>query len=131
MEITRTRPDTERGPEQWFTGAVYIDPIALPDGDSRLRALSVHFSPGARTAWHTHPIGQVLYVVEGVGRAARRGGPVETIRAGDTVRFAPGEEHWHGAAPGSFMTHLALQQTAEDGTHADWLEHVTDADYGG
>ena len=131
MQISRTSPDTKRGPEEWFTGAVHIDSIALPEGSSRLRALSVHFAPGARTAWHTHPVGQVLRVVEGEGRAARRGGPVETIRAGDTVRFEPGEEHWHGAAPGSFMTHLALQEVDADGADATWLELVTDAEYEG
>ena len=131
MQISRTSPDTKRGPEEWFSGAVHIDFIALPEGSSRLRALSVHFPPGARTAWHTHPVGQVLHVVEGEGRAARRGGPVETIRAGDTIRFEPGEEHWHGAAPASFMTHLALQEVDANGADATWLELVTDAEYEG
>jgi quercetin dioxygenase-like cupin family protein len=89
----------------------------------------VHFTPGARTAWHTHPNGQTIFVLEGVGLCQRRGGPVETIRAGDRVLFEPGEEHWHGAAPDCFMTHLALQQPDEAGTTATWGEHVTDAEY--
>jgi quercetin dioxygenase-like cupin family protein len=129
MEIIRTPAETKQGPADWFTGTVWLDAIALPEGASRLRALSVHFHPGARTAWHTHPVGQVLRVLEGAGRAGRRGGPVEEIRAGDTVRFAPGEEHWHGAAPGHFMTHLALQEVDDAGADAVWLEHVTDAEY--
>jgi quercetin dioxygenase-like cupin family protein len=130
MEISRTRPESQRGPADWFTGEVWLDAIdpgaPLP---SRMRALSVHFSPGARTAWHTHPFGQVLYVVEGVGRAQAEGGPVQEIRAGDTVRFAANESHWHGASPGTFMTHLALQEADDQGVAADWGEQVSDADY--
>jgi quercetin dioxygenase-like cupin family protein len=94
-----------------------------------MRALSVHFSPGARTAWHRHPFGQVLHVVEGVGRAQGRGGPIEQVRAGDTIRFEADEEHWHGAAPATFMTHLALQEADDEGVPAYWGEQVSDEEY--
>ena len=130
MEITRNSIETGRGPAEWFTGAVYIDAVATPSGDSRLSANSVHFTPGARTAWHTHPNGQTIYVLEGVGRAQRRGGPVEAIRPGDRVFFEPGEEHWHGSAPDRFMTHLAMLEVDDQGHNATWGEHVTDAEYG-
>ncbi|GCD47329.1 cupin domain-containing protein [Streptomyces paromomycinus] len=120
MEITRSRPDSQAGPAGHFTGTVWLDELASPPAPSRLRLFSVHFAPGARTAWHRHPHGQVLHVTEGVGLVQRRGGPVEGIRAGDTVWTAPGEWHWHGAAPGTFMTHLALVEAAEDGTTTDW-----------
>ena len=129
MEITRTHPETRPGPAEWFTGQVWIDDIAAPPPPSRLHIVSVHFTPGARTAWHTHPLGQVLHVTEGAGLAQRRGAPAEVIRAGDTVRFAPGEEHWHGAAPDHFMTHLALHEHAEDGIATHWLTHVTHDEY--
>jgi quercetin dioxygenase-like cupin family protein len=131
MEITRTRPETKPGPAEWFTGQVLLDEIAAAPAPSRLRAYSVHFGPGARTAWHTHPLGQVIHVTEGAGVVQRRGGPVEEIRAGDTVRFDPAEDHWHGAAPGHFMTHLALNEAGDDGANADWGAHVTDEEYGG
>ena len=124
---TASRPDEGRA--DWFTGAVYIDAVATPAGPSRLSASSVHFTPGARTAWHTHPNGQTIYVLEGVGRAQRRGGPVEVIRPGDRVFFEPGEEHWHGAAPDRFMTHLAMLEVDDDGNSATWGEHVTDEEY--
>jgi quercetin dioxygenase-like cupin family protein len=130
MEITTNSMETKPGPADWFTGAVYIDTVAAPSGGSRLSASSVHFTPGARTAWHTHPNGQTIYVLEGVGRAQRRGGPVETIRPGDRVFFEPGEEHWHGAAPDRFMTHLAMIEVGDDGSSATWLDHVTDEEYG-
>jgi quercetin dioxygenase-like cupin family protein len=130
MEITRNGAETARGPSEWFTGAVFIDAVAAPAGASRLSASSVHFTPGARTAWHTHPNGQTIYVLEGVGRAQRRGGPVEEIRAGDRVFFEPGEEHWHGAAPDRFMTHLAMLDVDEEGSSASWGAHVTDEEYG-
>jgi quercetin dioxygenase-like cupin family protein len=130
MEITTNGMETKPGPADWFTGAVYIDTVAAPSGGSRLSASSVHFTPGARTAWHTHPNGQTIYVLEGVGRAQRRGGPVETIRPGDRVFFEPGEEHWHGAAPDRFMTHLAMIEVGDDGSSATWLDHVTDEEYG-
>jgi quercetin dioxygenase-like cupin family protein len=130
MEITRTPPPTKRGPAEWFTGDVYIDEVATPPEPLHFRAVSVHFTPGARTAWHTHPVGQVLYVTEGVGLAQRRGGPVEVIRAGDRVLFAPGEDHWHGASPEWFMTHLAMHEADDEGVAAVWGDHVTDEEYG-
>jgi quercetin dioxygenase-like cupin family protein len=130
MQITRIGTDTNQGPGEWFTGAVFIDPVAAPSGSSRLSAISVHFTPGARTAWHTHPNGQTIYVLEGVGFAQRRGGPIEVIRPGDRVFFEPGEDHWHGAAPGRFMTHLAMVQVDDEGTSATWGDHVTDEEYG-
>ncbi len=129
MEIIRSRPQTTSPPPEWFTGRVFIDQIAPTDTPSRLRAYRVHFTPGARTAWHTHPHGQVIHVTEGVGLAQRRGGPVEQIRAGDSVRFEPGEDHWHGADAAHFMTHLALHEAGEDGVDAEWGEQVTDAEY--
>jgi quercetin dioxygenase-like cupin family protein len=130
MQLTRSGVETARGSADWFTGAVYIDTVASPSGPSRLSASSVHFTPGARTAWHTHPNGQTIYVLEGLGLAQRRGGQVEVIRPGDRVFFEPGEEHWHGAAPTRFMTHLALLQVDEDGNSATWGEHVSDEEYG-
>ena len=129
MQITRSATDTTLGPADWFTGAVYLDAVAAPSGPSRLAASSVHFTPGARTAWHRHPNGQTLYVTEGIGRAQRRGAPVEEIRPGDRVFFEPGEEHWHGAAPNRFMTHLAMQQADDEGNIVFWGEHVTDDEY--
>ena len=130
MEITRNGLATTPGPSEWFTGTVYLDPIAAPAAGSRASATSVHFTPGARTAWHTHPNGQTIFVVEGVGRAQRRDGPIEEIRPGDRVFFEPGEDHWHGAAPDRFMTHIAILQVDDDGQSATWGEHVTDEEYG-
>jgi len=130
MEITRNSLATAAGPEDWFTGSVYIDAVATPSDASRVSASSVHFTPGARTAWHTHPNGQTIYVLEGVGHAQRRGGSVEVIRPGDRVFFEPGEEHWHGAAATRFMTHIAIVQVDEAGTSATWGDHVTDEEYG-
>jgi quercetin dioxygenase-like cupin family protein len=129
MQITRNKLDTAAGPEDWFTGAVYIDPVATPSGASRISASSVHFTPGARTAWHTHPNGQTIWVLEGVGLAQRRGGPIEVIRPGDRVFFEPGEDHWHGAAPNRFMAHLAMLQVDEEGNPATWGDHVSDEEY--
>ena len=129
MQITRNGIDTNHGPSDWFTGAVYIDQVAAPEGSSRVQASSVHFTPGARTAWHTHPNGQTIYVTEGIGLAQHRGGPVEVIRPGDRVFFDPGEEHWHGAAPNRFMAHIAMVQVDDDGHPAAWGEHVTDEEY--
>ena len=120
MHITRNSIDTNAGPSEWFTGNVYVDTVATPSEQSRLSASSVHFTPGARTAWHTHPNGQTIYVLEGVGLAQRRGGPVEVIRPGDRVFFEPGEEHWHGAAPNRFMTHLAMLEVDDEGNSATW-----------
>jgi len=130
MQLTRNGTATVAGPADWFTGMVIIDTLAGPAGTSRLSASSVRFTPGARTAWHTHPNGQTIFVVEGVGRAQRRGGPVEEIRPGDRVFFEPGEEHWHGAAPDRFMTHIAMLDVDDEGRSADWGEHVTDEEYG-
>jgi quercetin dioxygenase-like cupin family protein len=129
MEITRNGPDTTSGPADWFTGAVLIDAIAAPSGESRIAAAVVHFAPGARTAWHTHPHGQTIWVTEGVGLCQRRGGPVEVIRPGDRVFFGPGEEHWHGATAARVMTHVAMQQADADGNVASWGDHVTDEEY--
>jgi quercetin dioxygenase-like cupin family protein len=129
MQVTRNGVETTPGPGEWFTGAVFIDAVAAPSGGSRLSASSVHFTPGARTAWHTHPNGQTIFVLEGVGLAQRRGGSVEVIRPGDRVFFEPGEEHWHGAAPSRFMTHLAMLEVGDDGNPAAWSDHVTDEEY--
>ena len=130
MKVTRIGLETSNGPADWFTGDVHIDAVAAPSGESHVSASLVHFAPGARTAWHTHPNGQTIFVVEGVGRAQRRGGPVEEIRPGDRVFFEPGEEHWHGAAPNRFMAHLAMLDVDAGGNAATWLDHVTDAEYG-
>ena len=108
---------------------VYIDAVAAPSGTSHADGELVHFTPGARTAWHTHPNGQTIFVLEGVGHAQRRGGPVEIIRPGDRVFFEPGEEHWHGAAATRFMAHLAMVQVDDEGNSATWLDHVTDDEY--
>ena|SRR5215472_12449637 len=129
MEITRNKLDTSSGPPDWFTGAVFIDSIAAPSDGSRIAAASVHFAPGARTARHTHPHGQTIWVTEGAGLCQRRGGPIETIGPGDRVFFEPGEDHWHGAAPTRFMTHIAMQQADEDGNVVTWGGHVTDDEY--
>ena len=120
---------TTKGSSEWFTGAVYVDTVASPADPSRLTASSVHFTLGARTAWHTHPNGQTIFVTEGVGLAQRRGGPVEVIRPGDRVFFEPGEDHWHGAAPTRFMTHIAMLDVDAKGNSATWADHVSDAEY--
>ena len=130
MRITRNGVETAQGPGEWFTGTVYLDAVASPSDRSRLSASKVHFPPGARTAWHTHPNGQTIYVTEGVGLAQRHGGPIEVIRPGDRVFFEPGEKHWHGAAPTCFMTHLALLEVDDEGSSASWGDHVTDEEYG-
>ena len=130
MQITRSSLETGKGPSEWFTGAVYLDPVATATEPSRVQAAMVHFTPGARTAWHTHPFGQTIYVTEGIGRCQREGGPVEEIRTGDRVYFEPGESHWHGASPTRLMTHLAIQQVDETGSPVAWGEHVTDREYG-
>ncbi|HEY7256176.1 MAG TPA: cupin domain-containing protein [Solirubrobacterales bacterium] len=130
MEITRNSVETMAGPREWFTGAVYIDTVAEAAGASRLAAAAVHFTPGARTAWHTHPNGQTLFVTEGVGRCQVRGGPIEVIRPGDRIFFEPGEDHWHGAAPDRFMTHIAMHQLDDEDNAVNWGEPVTDEEYG-
>ena len=129
MQITRngSRP-SDAGPAAYFTGRVRRDPIIEAPAPARVAAASVTFEPGARTAWHTHPLGQTLVVTAGLGRAATRGGTVEELRPGDVVWFAPGEEHWHGAGPETAMSHIAIQEGL-DGRYADWLEQVSDADY--
>ncbi len=129
MEVTRNGVATTPGPGEWFTGTVFIDAVAAPSGGARLSVSSVHFTPGARTAWHTHPNGQTIFVTEGVGFAQRRGGPVEVIRPGDRVFFEPGEDHWHGATPDNFMTHLAMLEVDEEGINATWGDKVTDEEY--
>ena len=128
VAVSTNSSETAAGPADWFTGAVYIDAVATPSGSSRVTASSVHFTPGARTAWHTHPLGQTLIVTYGFGRVQREGGPIEEIRAGDIVWFPPGEKHWHGASPTTAMTHLALAEML-DGNVVEWMEHVTDEQY--
>lgn len=117
-----------KGPADYFTGNVTIEPVIEAAAPARVRAATVSFEAGARTAWHTHPLGQTLIVVSGLGWAQRDGGPVEEIRPGDVVWFAPGEKHWHGASASSAMTHIAIQE-ALDGKAVDWLEQVSDAQY--
>jgi quercetin dioxygenase-like cupin family protein len=129
MQITKNSLETAVGPSEWFTGTVLLDTIAVPSESSRIFALSVHFTPGARTAWHTHPHGQTLWVTEGIGLCQRRGGQIEVIRPGDRVFFEPGEDHWHGAAPTRFMTHVAMLEVDEQGNTADWGDHVSDEEY--
>ncbi len=129
MEIRRSGSQPSgRGPAEWFTGTVRIDPLFPVAAPARAAGNAVTFEPGARTAWHTHPLGQVLIVTAGAGRAQRDGGPVQEIRPGDVVVFAPGEKHWHGASPTTAMTHIAIQE-ALDGSFVEWLEHVSDAQY--
>jgi quercetin dioxygenase-like cupin family protein len=123
MELNRKRQDTGKGPAERFAGEVWIDEIGATEHTT---VMSVHFTPGARTAWHAHPHGQVLHVTEGAGLVQSRGDDREEIRAGDTVHAAPGEWHWHGAGPGTFMTHTAVQEGV-----TEWAEHVTDEDYRG
>jgi quercetin dioxygenase-like cupin family protein len=129
MEITRNSLDTARGPEDWFTGAVYIDAVATPGDGSRLSASSVHFTPGAHTHWHTHPNGQTIWVTEGVGLCQRRGGAIDVIRPGDRVFFEPGEDHWHGAAPNRLMTHIAMLDVDGEGNAATWGDRVSEEEY--
>jgi quercetin dioxygenase-like cupin family protein len=129
MQVTRNDLPTGLGPSDWFTGAVYIDTIASPSGGSRINASNVHFTPGARTAWHTHPHGQTVWVMEGVGYCQRRGGPIDVIRPGDRVFFEPGEEHWHGASPNRLMVHMAMLEVDDQGNPATWGDHVTDEEY--
>jgi quercetin dioxygenase-like cupin family protein len=129
MQITRSSLATTPGPADWFTGDVYIDTIAVPSPPSRTGSALVHFTPGARTAWHTHPLGQTIFVLEGIGRCQREGGPNEAIRPGDRVYFEPGENHWHGATPNRFMAHIAIQEADETGSPVTWGEHVSDQEY--
>jgi quercetin dioxygenase-like cupin family protein len=130
MEIKRNGTQTSiKGPADWFTGTVRIDPLFLQANEpARATGASVTFEPGARTAWHTHPLGQTLIVTSGCGLAQREGGPIETIRPGDVVWFEPGEKHWHGAGPSSAMTHIAIQETL-NGSSVAWMEKVSDNQY--
>ena len=131
MEIKRAGSQPpKQGPADWFTGTVHIDPLFQVTAPARAAGNAVTFGPGARTAWHTHPLGQTLIVTTGCGRAQREGGPIEEIRPGDVVWFPPGEKHWHGAAPTTAMTHLAIQESL-DGKAVDWLEKVSDEQYAG
>ena len=130
MDIKRNGSQpSNKGPADWFAGTVRIDPLFQPNGPARAAGACVTFEPGARTAWHTHPLGQTLIVTAGCGRAQRWGGPIEEIRPGDVVWFPPGEKHWHGAAPTTAMTHIAIQEQL-DGNLVEWLEQVTDQQYG-
>jgi len=129
MEIKRNGAQpSAKGPPDWFTGTVRIDPLFSPNDSRRAAAAAVTFEPGARTAWHTHPLGQTLIVNAGCGRVQRQGGPIEEIRPGDVVWFPPGEKHWHGAAPTTAMTHIAIQEQL-DGKVVDWMEKVSDEQY--
>ncbi|MGO6678308.1 (R)-mandelonitrile lyase [Rhizobium leguminosarum] len=131
MEIKRSGSQpSAKGPADWFTGSVRVDPLFAVTSPARAAGASVTFEPGARTAWHTHPLGQTLIVTSGFGRVQREGGPVKEIHAGDVVSFAPGERHWHGASPTTAMTHIAIQEQL-DGKVVDWMEHVTDRQYQG
>lgn len=127
--MSRGERPSRRGPADWFTGTVWIDNIVVGTEPSRVRANYVSFEPGARTAWHTHPVGQVLHVLSGVGLVQLEGEPAQTIHPGDTVVIAPGERHWHGAGPKNTMVHLALQEVDAKGVDVEWLEQVTDAEY--
>ena len=130
MRITRAGSQPSRpGPAEWFTGRVRLDAPITTEAPARLAGALVTFEAGARTNWHSHPLGPTLLVTAGLGRAQREGGPVEDIRPGDLVWFAPGERHWHGAAPDCAMTHLALQEADETGSAVTWQEPVTDQDY--
>lgn len=129
MEIRRVGSQASgKGPTDWFTGTVRVDPLFQAPEPARVSSAHVTFEPGARTAWHTHPLGQTLIVTSGCGCAQREGGPIEEIRPGDVVWFAPGEKHWHGATPRTAMTHIAVQESL-NGKTVDWLEKVTDEQY--
>ena len=130
MEIKRNGSQPSgKGPAEYLSGTVRIDPLFQAEESARAVGASVTFEPGARTAWHTHPLGQTLLVTAGCGRAQRWGGPIEEIRPGDVIRFPPGEKHWHGAAATTAMTHIAIQEQ-QDGKTVDWMEQVSDAQYG-
>ncbi|HEY1887596.1 MAG TPA: cupin domain-containing protein [Roseiarcus sp.] len=131
MDIKRSGSQPSgKGSAEYFTGMVRIDPLFQANAPARSAGNAVTFEPGARTAWHTHPLGQVLIVTAGCGRAQREGGPIEEIRPGDVVVFAPGEKHWHGAAPTTALTHIAIQEALE-GKAVEWMEKVTDEQYRG
>lgn len=129
MHIMRAGRPSMEGPTDWFSGQVRIDPLFNEYDKERVQGVSVTFEPGARTAWHTHPLGQTIIVTSGVGRVQRWGGPIEEIRPGDVVFFEPGEKHWHGASATTGMVHIGLQEV-QNGKMVDWLEQVSDQQYG-
>ena len=129
MKITHSSVQTAKGPGDRFTGDVYIDTVAAAEPPASAASALVHFTPAARTHWHTHPLGQTIFVTEGVGRCQREGGPIEEIRPGDRVFFEPGENHWHGAAPDRLMVHIAIQENGGDGSPVTWGEPVTEEQY--
>ncbi len=131
MKVVNNGIDTLVGPPDWFAGHVYIDPISAPSPTSRIMGGVVHFAPGARTAWHTHPAGQTVLVTEGISLFQRAGGSVEEVRPGDRVSIAPGENHWHGATATCFTTQIAYQEADDAGHHTTWGRHVTDEEYAG
>jgi quercetin dioxygenase-like cupin family protein len=130
VKFIRSAGQTARGPQDWFTGDVYVEGIRNPDEHSAIGCAHVRFTPGARTAWHSHPKGQTLYVTDGIGYVASRGGETREIRPGDVVYIEPGEEHWHGATADRFMAHIAMQEADDQGQVATWGDHVTVQEYG-
>jgi|SRR5579875_2490963 len=128
MQVFSGTNNSQRGPSDWFTGTVWIDSVVAPESTSALRAARVSFEPGARTAWHTHPRGQAIFVLSGVCQAQARGGSIQELAAGQSAWFAPDEVHWHGAKPGHTMVHLAMQQPDENGSVVVWMEHVSEAE---
>lgn len=130
MRLTQSGGQTGTGPEDRFTGTVFIDGVRDPDEQSAVACAHVRFAPGARTAWHTHPKGQTLYVTDGIGYVRCRAGELQEIRPGDVVYVEPDEEHWHGATPDRFMAHVAIQEADDQGRVVTWLAHVTDEEYG-
>lgn len=127
--LTNGMRSCRKGPEAWFTGTVWLDEIVIGTAPSRMKSFRVSFEPGARTAWHTHPVGQALHVVAGLGRVQLQGQPPREIRPGDTVWIEAGEVHWHGAAPGHTMVHIAIQETDAHGVDVVWMDHVIDEEY--
>ena len=130
IQTSAERP-SKRAPAEWFTGAVWIDQIAMNEEPSRARLTRLTLGPGARTAWHTHPLGQVIHVLSGSGLVQTEGGPICAVYSGDTVSFAPNEKHWHGATPENTMVHLAMQEADDNGVQVTWMELVTDEQYSG
>jgi quercetin dioxygenase-like cupin family protein len=129
MQVIKSSGKTMIGPNEWFTGTVFVDMLKNPSEQSAVACAHVRFAPGARTAWHKHPKGQTLYVTDGIGYVGHRNGETQEIKPGDVVTIDANEEHWHGATEDRFMAHVALQEADADGTQAVWLEHVTDAEY--
>jgi quercetin dioxygenase-like cupin family protein len=129
MKITKNSRPTVVGPEDWFTGTVFIDAIRDADDQSAVGCAHVRFSPGARTAWHKHPRGQTIYITDGIGLVGQRSGETYVVHPGDVIYFEPSEEHWHGAAPDRFMAHVAMQEADAEGNVVTWLQHVTDDEY--